>query len=71
MVLATQNPVEQEGTYPLPEAQMDRFIMHVLIDYPDDQSELLIMRLNRKEQSKKNNIMPQIITVNSRNSWNL
>ena len=53
MVLATQNPVEQEGTYPLPEAQMDRFIMHVMIDYPDDQSELLIMRLNRNEQSKK------------------
>ena len=53
MVLATQNPVEQEGTYPLPEAQMDRFLMHVTIDYPDDQSELEIMRLNREEQVKK------------------
>jgi MoxR-like ATPase len=52
MVLATQNPVEQEGTYPLPEAQMDRFIMHVMIDYPDDASELAIMRLNREEHSK-------------------
>ena len=52
MVMATQNPVEQEGTYPLPEAQMDRFLMHVMIDYPDDHSELLIMRLNRDEQSK-------------------
>jgi MoxR-like ATPase len=65
MVLATQNPVEQEGTYPLPEAQMDRFIMHVLIDYPDDQSELLIMRLNRKEQStqeeSKVKIAPDVI----------
>jgi MoxR-like ATPase len=53
MVLATQNPGEQEGTYPLPEAQMDRFLMHVTIDYPDDQSELEIMRLNREEQVKK------------------
>jgi len=52
MVMATQNPVEQEGTYPLPEAQMDRFLMHVSIDYPDDESELKIMRLNRAEQSK-------------------
>ncbi|MFV0565969.1 MAG: AAA family ATPase [Flavobacteriaceae bacterium] len=52
MVMATQNPVEQEGTYPLPEAQMDRFLMHVFIDYPDDTSELGIMRLNRNEQSK-------------------
>lgn len=51
MVLATQNPVEQEGTYPLPEAQMDRFIMHVMIDYPDDAAELQIIRLNRQEQS--------------------
>ena len=53
MVMATQNPVEQEGTYPLPEAQMDRFIMHVMIDYPDDASELQIIRLNRNEQSIK------------------
>ncbi len=50
MVMATQNPVEQEGTYPLPEAQMDRFLMHVTIGYPDDASELAIMRLNRDEQ---------------------
>lgn len=53
MVMATQNPVEQEGTYPLPEAQMDRFLMHVMIDYPDDASELKILRLNREEQSKE------------------
>ncbi|MDW5287655.1 AAA family ATPase [Formosa sp. PL04] len=51
MVMATQNPIEQEGTYPLPEAQMDRFIMHVVIDYPDDASELGILRLNKAEQS--------------------
>lgn len=49
MVMATQNPVEQEGTYPLPEAQMDRFLMHIMIDYPDDASELEIIRLNRAE----------------------
>ena len=50
MVLATQNPVEQEGTYPLPEAQMDRFLMHVFIDYPDEASELEVIRLVRSEQ---------------------
>jgi MoxR-like ATPase len=50
MVMATQNPVEQEGTYPLPEAQMDRFLMHVLIDYPGVESELEILKLNRSEQ---------------------
>ncbi|MGY0393385.1 AAA family ATPase [Bizionia sp. KMM 8389] len=52
MVMATQNPIEQEGTYPLPEAQMDRFIMHVVIDYPDDASELGILRLNKQENDK-------------------
>lgn len=52
MVMATQNPVEQEGTYPLPEAQMDRFLMHVTIDYPNNSSELEIMRLNRNEQKQ-------------------
>lgn len=50
MVLATQNPIEQEGTYPLPEAQMDRFLLHVVIRYPSDESELAIMRLVRSEQ---------------------
>ena len=49
MVMATQNPVEQEGTYPLPEAQMDRFLMHVYISYPDDTSEREVMRLVRGE----------------------
>ena len=42
-VLATQNPIEQEGTYPLPEAQLDRFMFEVLIDYPDEQEELEIV----------------------------
>jgi MoxR-like ATPase len=53
MVLATQNPIEQEGTYPLPEAQMDRFLMKVNIDYPDDKTELGIMRLVRGEEQPK------------------
>lgn len=50
MVMATQNPIEQEGTYPLPEAQMDRFLMHVYITYPDDESEREVMRLVRREE---------------------
>ena len=50
MVLATQNPIEQEGTYPLPEAQMDRFLMHIYIDYPDEASEAKIIRLVRGEE---------------------
>ncbi len=53
MVLATQNPIEQEGTYPLPEAQLDRFIMKVLITYPGNDEELKIMRLVRSEAAAK------------------
>ncbi len=51
MVMATQNPIEQEGTYPLPEAQLDRFLMHVEVGYPDEKSEAAIMRLNRDEEN--------------------
>ena len=43
-VLATQNPIEQEGTYPLPEAQLDRFMFHVVVDYPSSDEELAIMK---------------------------
>ncbi len=50
MVMATQNPIEQEGTYPLPEAQMDRFLMHVYIRYPDEDSEIQVIRLVRGEE---------------------
>jgi MoxR-like ATPase len=50
MVMATQNPIEQEGTYPLPEAQLDRFLMHVEVGYPDEASEAAIMRLVRSEE---------------------
>ncbi|HLA51683.1 MAG TPA: MoxR family ATPase [Flavitalea sp.] len=46
LVLATQNPLEQEGTYPLPEAQQDRFMMKVIVDYPTKEEELQILRLN-------------------------
>lgn len=45
MVLATQNPIEQEGTYPLPQAQLDRFLTKLMIDYPDEQDELDMLRL--------------------------
>ena len=51
MVMATQNPIEQEGTYPLPEAQLDRFLMHIEVGYPDAKSEAAIMRLNRDEEN--------------------
>lgn len=57
MVMATQNPIEQEGTYPLPEAQLDRFIMHVLVDYPDNREELKILHLVDKEKSEI--VLPQ------------
>jgi len=52
MVLATQNPIEQEGTYPLPEAQMDRFLMHIRVEYGSDEDELKIIRLVRGEEKK-------------------
>jgi MoxR-like ATPase len=47
--MATQNPIEQEGTYPLPEAQMDRFLMHIYISYTDDEAEKAVIRLVRGE----------------------
>jgi MoxR-like ATPase len=50
LVMATQNPIEQEGTYPLPEAQLDRFLMHINIDFPDLTSEKAILKLVRKQQ---------------------
>jgi len=49
LVMATQNPIEQEGTYPLPEAQLDRFLMHVRVGYPDLATEKRILALNREE----------------------
>ncbi len=52
LVMATQNPIEQEGTYPLPEAQLDRFLLHVFVDYPDAAGERAILELNRAEQKR-------------------
>lgn len=49
LVMATQNPIEQEGTYPLPEAQLDRFLMHVTVDFPNADEEKLILQLTREE----------------------
>jgi MoxR-like ATPase len=59
MVLATQNPIEQEGTYPLPEAQVDRFMLKVKIDYPNRNEEMLIMR----EYSRDNEHTPQPVVT--------
>ncbi len=74
MVLATQNPIEQEGTYPLPEAQMDRFLMHVRIGYPDDEEELEVIRLVRGElnDNEKNDFQPlsQDVVFNARDEIN-
>jgi MoxR-like ATPase len=59
MVMATQNPIEQEGTYPLPEAQLDRFLLHIRVDYPDEKSEAAIMRLNRSEEQEAHDTAPK------------
>ena len=60
LVLATQNPIEQEGTYPLPEAQVDRFLMKVVIGYPNKEEEKHIIRQNIKSEKKK--IIPVVTT---------
>ncbi|MDC0534455.1 MoxR family ATPase [Francisellaceae bacterium] len=62
LVMATQNPIEQEGTYPLPEAQLDRFLLQVNITYPDVDSELKILRLNREELAKPDIDIPEKLT---------
>jgi MoxR-like ATPase len=58
LVMATQNPIEQEGTYPLPEAQLDRFMMHLEIDYPGEETELEVLRLTRNEALNLTPIVP-------------
>lgn len=68
MVLATQNPIEQEGTYPLPEAQRDRFLLHVLVNYPSDADEEKVMLLVREEdreaaQKKEEGAKPKIAPI--------
>jgi len=59
LVMATQNPIEQEGTYPLPEAQLDRFLMHVRIDYPGPDEERRILELARGE-ARRNSVQEKI-----------
>lgn len=56
LVMATQNPLEQEGTYPLPEAQLDRFMLHLQLTYPEAMTELAILRLTHNESSKQESI---------------
>tara|TARA_R110002110_G_scaffold406421_1_gene626311 strand:+ start:123095 stop:124051 length:957 start_codon:yes stop_codon:yes gene_type:complete len=58
LVMATQNPIEQEGTYPLPEAQLDRFLLHVNVDYPDAAAEMQILRLTRAEAGRHDTPAP-------------
>lgn len=62
MVMATQNPIEQEGTYPLPEAQLDRFLMHVNVNYPDASAEAEVLRLVRNEAATQAIAEPKKIT---------
>jgi len=67
MVMATQNPIEQEGTYPLPEAQLDRFLLHVEVGYPTPEDERKIMVLNRDEarSGERDAFQPPEITPES------
>lgn len=62
LVMATQNPLEQEGTYPLPEAQLDRFLLHLKVDYPDAATELQILRLTRGEALSQQSETPPRMT---------
>lgn len=73
LVMATQNPIEQEGTYPLPEAQLDRFLMYVRIHHPDAKTEKQILALTREEarhgaktQAHSHVIVPQQTILNAR-----
>lgn len=61
-VMATQNPLEQEGTYPLPEAQLDRFLLHLSLDYPDAETEQKILRLTRNERIQGTSKMAEPLT---------
>ena len=62
LVMATQNPIEQEGTYPLPEAQLDRFLMKVNVNYPNTEAEKAILSLARLEASHDQNVSATTIT---------
>ncbi len=68
LVMATQNPVEQEGTYPLPEAQVDRFMLKVVIDYPEKEEEKLIVRHNLAQTfPTANKVLSKDAVINARN----
>ena len=62
LVMATQNPIEQEGTYPLPEAQMDRFLMHIMVDYPAPEAERAILAISRQEALKEKQAGIELLT---------
>ncbi|HEX8979736.1 MAG TPA: MoxR family ATPase [Parasulfuritortus sp.] len=64
LVMATQNPIEHEGTYPLPEAQLDRFMLHTLVDYPDRATTLRIMALSREEARSGQELAPPARMLN-------
>jgi MoxR-like ATPase len=74
LVLATQNPVEQEGTYPLPEAQVDRFMLKLKIGYPSKEDEMSIMRqmskLQNKEKALLNKVVSPEVILNARSTIN-
>ncbi len=63
LVMATQNPLEQEGTYPLPEAQLDRFLMHVRVGYPSGEDEKAILALTREEARSEHaaGLLPEVV----------
>ncbi|HEY8857122.1 MAG TPA: MoxR family ATPase [Rugosibacter sp.] len=63
LVMATQNPIEHEGTYPLPEAQLDRFMLHTLVDYPDRANTRRIMELSRREALDGRELPPPTRTI--------
>ena len=65
MVLATQNPIEQEGTYPLPEAQTDRFLMKINMDYPREETELSVIRLVRGEEQHRSAVAAVTVSQQS------
>ncbi len=68
MVMATQNPIEQEGTYPLPEAQLDRFMLHVKIDFPSPEAEREVLedRARRSHGANRQVILPRLAARNLR-----
>ena len=71
LVLATENPIDQEGTYPLPEAQMDRFMLKLIVDYPNKEEELKILESNANV-TVHNEVSPVVdaeTIFNSRNLW--